>query len=365
MRALRALVVSLGLAALACMPQTAPRASEEAVPRAVVVAAAAPTLVAPPRPLVVPTHVPPATPTAPAAESVPPRATSASVGVESVSAPGGEVALAAESVPPRPASAAPALAPGLTFEVADGLLPEPGDNYAVVLEDLGSGARLALNDQRVFPSGSLYKLGVAWAVLRQVDAGSLQLDEPLLMEPEDAVEPEPDGGLGPGDAPSVAEALGAMLTISSNTAAHAFLRTLGRHEFNLEMHRIGLEQTRVPEEGDDEGEQMAVTSAADIARLLRLISTQQLSGAARAELAHGMANVAPPDPLREILPEGVELLDKTGNLEDASDIGAVLRTDTSAAILVVLDQGVGPGDARGVIAGLGQVAYDALLRQPE
>jgi len=240
----------------------------------------------------------------------------------------------------------------------DGLLPVGSPAYGLVLEDLGSGARTAVNDGEPFPSASLYKLGVAWLALREVDAGKLSLDDPLPIEDDDTVEPEPRGGFKSGDSPSVREALEAMLSVSSNAAAHAFLRTLGRTSVNQEMERIGLTQTRV----SDDGETEAVTSAGDIARLLRLISTSpELSVTGKEVLARGMANIAPPDALRDSLPDSVGILDKTGNLPDSSNVAALLETSRGTVIVVVVDTGVNPGEARAVIAEMGQIALHTLL----
>jgi beta-lactamase class A len=269
---------------------------------------------------------------------------------------------------PRPIpTSGPAPSTAVSLDgLLNGVLPDPDSDYGVVMEDLRSGGRTAVNEDRVFPSASLYKLGVAWMVLRQVDAGVLHLDSPMDIFEPDTVEPEPDGGVAAGDRPTVREALGDMLTISSNAAAHAFLRTLGRVEFNREMQRIGLSQTRIPEEVDadgSDGDAQAVTSAADIAHLLRLVATsQQLSVASRQVLADYMASGAPPDALRDTLPDGIDVLEKTGNLDDASNVGALLRSTRGTVILVVIDHGVDPGDARGVIAQAGQVAYQALLQ---
>ncbi|MBV9578784.1 MAG: serine hydrolase [Chloroflexi bacterium] len=240
----------------------------------------------------------------------------------------------------------------------DGLLPDGDSTYGLVLEDVGSGARTAVNDGQMFPSASLYKLGVAWLALREVDAGTLSLDDPLPIVDDDTVEPEPRGGFKSGDAPTVHDALEAMLSVSSNAAAHAFMRVLGRANVNEEMERIGLSQTRVPDDDDSE----AVTSAADIAHLLRLVSTSpELSVSAKELLAEGMSNIAPPDALRDTLPDSVAILDKTGNLDDSSNVGALLKSQRGTAIVVVVDSGVNPGAARAIIAQVGQIAYRTLL----
>src|SRR5207302_7033987 len=126
------------------------------------------------------------------------------------------------------------------------------------------------------------------AVLRKTEAGALQLDDQLPIEDADALEAEPEGGVAPGETPTIREALAAMLSISSNAAAHAFLRTLGRHEFNLSLAQLGLNQTRVPEltgSDDDLSPTEAVTSAADMAHLLRVIASgQDLSSTTHNEL---------------------------------------------------------------------------------
>jgi beta-lactamase class A len=248
-----------------------------------------------------------------------------------------------------------------------GALPDPTADYGLVVEDVASGARLGQNESRVFPSASLYKLAVAWQVMQSADQGRLSLDDLLPITDDDALEPEPDGGVAPGETPTVHEALAVMLSVSSNAAAHALLRRLGRHDFNLAMAGLGLGATRVPEDtSPDEDPQSpteAVTSAEDMARLLRLLATRQgLSTSACIELVQLLGNGAPPDALRETLPETVQVFDKTGNLTNASNVGALLQSTRGLVVLVVLDQDVNPGDARGVIAQLGQAVYDSLLR---
>jgi beta-lactamase class A len=262
-----------------------------------------------------------------------------------------------------PLARVPAFSVALDGQIAAALPNAPDADFGVVMTDLRSGARATLNEQRVYPSASVYKLALAWQVLRLADAGLLQLDMPLTIEPEDAVEPEPDGGVSPGDAPSVADAVARMVTASSNAAAHALLRTLGRGEFNAALAQLGLLATRVPLEGDPSPAQ---TTAQDVEHLLRLIAAHQvLSRGAETELLRLLANGGPPDALRETLPASVDVLDKTGNLDDASNVGALLRSARGVVILVVLDTGVDPGDARTVIAELGRTAYESFLTEAD
>jgi beta-lactamase class A len=270
--------------------------------------------------------------------------------------------------PTRGPVAQPVVQPAQDLQLASVLAnvqADTPDTYGLIVEDLRSGARSTLNEDRIFASGSVYKLALAWEVLRRVDVGQLELDKPLPIEPEDAMEPEPEGGFGPGETPSIREAVGAMLSVSSNSAAHAFLRVLGRNTFNTAMGRLGLASTRVPESAAEDASDLAeaVTSPRDIGRLLRLMASRQgLSAASYDELHAALAVGGTPDALRDTLPSEVTILDKTGNLDQASNVGALLLTPRSTVVLVVLDEGVDPGDARAVIAQLGQAAYDAYLR---
>jgi hypothetical protein len=106
-----------------------------------------------------------------------------------------------------------------------------------------------------------------------------------------------------------------------------------------------------------------MTTADDMARLLRLIGERQGLGAAtQADLRDLLVQSSSPDALRETLSDDVTILDKTGNLVDASNVGALLSTDRGTVILVVLDEQVNPGNARALIAQLGRAAYEGYLQ---
>src|SRR5207237_29967 len=105
------------------------------------------------------------------------------------------------------------------------------------------------------------------------------------------------------------------------------------------------------------------TDAADMAHLLRLVATSRdLSASSRGELVGMLANTPPPDALRDNPPDDVDIVDKTGNLDDASNIAALLQSTRGTLLLTVLDQGVDPGDARGLIARLGEFAFQTLAQ---
>jgi beta-lactamase class A len=261
-------------------------------------------------------------------------------------------------LPGIPVPTAPSQVPKELRDTLAAIVASSGDHYGVVLEETNRNERFGWDDQRVFPSGSLYKLVVAAEVLRRMDAGSLSLDEPLTILPDDASEPEPDGGLSPGDTPTIEEALQAMLSVSSNAAGHALLRQLGRAEFNQAVAAEGLAHTRVPADGDDT-DAVAVTSPADMARLLRLVATgQSLSDVSRTLLYSLMQVQGEPRPVEESLPSEAVVRAKAGNLDTASNVAALVVANGHTFSLTVLDEDVDPGDARMCIGQLARAAYD-------
>jgi beta-lactamase class A len=195
---------------------------------------------------------------------------------------------------------------------------------------------------------------VAHEVLRQVDAGRFKLDDRLLIEPRDTVEPEPARGLDAGDEVTVREALRAMLGVSSNSAAHALLRLLDRTRFNASLRALGLRDTRVPL-GHDE---VATTTPADMALLLReLARGSVLRYESSAELRRLLTPGQDLNALADALPDDVEVLSKAGNLERASNVAALVSTAQGPVIICVFDEDVDPGDARQTIADLTRAVY--------
>jgi len=239
------------------------------------------------------------------------------------------------------------------------ILQEAEGTYGIVVEHPASGERVVHNPSRVFRSASVYKLAVACEVLRRVDAAQLGLDDPLVIEPEDAVEPEPAGGPGPGEAVSVRQAINDMLTVSSNTAAHALLRQLDRSQFNAAIHTLGLRATRVPIEPDE----AAVTTPADMAHLLGLLARAEiLSDRSRRTLREWLALPKPLDPLVATLPPGTPVFAKPGELESASNVAGLIGTPTGTLTLAIFSEDVDPGDARATIGEIARAAYDSYSR---
>jgi beta-lactamase class A len=261
-----------------------------------------------------------------------------------------------------PASSARRLMPEL-----EELLRGRTGRYGFVLEHLGRGERFALDERRTFAAASTYKLALAYEVLREAGTGQLQLDGRLTIEADDAVEPEPAGGLSVGQQVTVRRALESSMSVSSNAAGHALLRLVGRGQLNRSLARLGLSSTRVPPEGGPfglwrhlVGPDVATTTPGDMAQLLRLLGRGELlDRAGQAELRRLLRIPEALDPLASGLPAEATVLAKVGNLEAASNVAGLVETAGGVLIVSIYSQGVDPDEARRLCGQLGRALYDS------
>jgi beta-lactamase class A len=254
--------------------------------------------------------------------------------------------------------------PGRLAQALQPLLDGRDGTFGVLVEHQPTVDRFGRQADRPFRAASVYKLPLAFEVVRRVDRGQLGLDDELTIEPSDAVEPEPLGGLDVGDQVTVRRALEATIGVSSNAAAHALMRLIGRPELNRAWTAMGWHETRVPEvetAAADDPDGWATTSAADMADLLdRFLRGQLLGPLGNQVMLELLARPDRQDPLLGALPGGTEHFEKTGNVDDASTIASVIYAPSGPLILVVLDEDMSPPSARALIGDVASAAYAAV-----
>jgi len=275
--------------------------------------------------------------------------------------------------PPAPATPTPPCVPpppystGLAAAVEAEVGARAG-SYAVAVVNLETGEAYLRNADQRFPAASVYKLAVLYETWRQLQAGTLSAAAELTISPEDAVEPEPDDGPVLGATLSITEALDAMVTVSSNAAAHALLRTVGRDSVNRSMLALGLRDTMVPAPGtstgmtDGEGEEVAVTSARDAACYLSLLARDQLVGRqASAAMRELLLRQRSSDRLPALLPPTVRVAHKTGELQGVrNDVGIVYAPGGSWAV-AALSRTPDDTEATATIGRLSRRLYDYFV----
>jgi len=251
----------------------------------------------------------------------------------------------------------------------------------VVYRDLATGASLDINPDSTFHAASTMKVPVMIELFRRVDAGSLRLDQGILLVNQfsSIVDGSPYS-LDPGeDSDSamykqigqrvpVRDLIEHMITRSSNLATNALIELAGATNANATAHQLGAERIRVLRGVEDNKAFRAglnnTTSARDLAALLDAIERGRAASRASCDamrdiLSHQEFN----DEIPAGLPPGTKVAHKTGWITGVlHDAAVVDPRGRSPYVLVVLTKGI-PDDkvARQLIADISRLVYQATV----
>lgn len=109
-----------------------------------------------------------------------------------------------------------------------------------------SGKEVAVDADKIFPLASIFKLGVMVETFRQVEEGSITLDERIELEPKHYCIGE--GVLqymAPGLKPTVGDLLALMIISTDNTASEMLWKRIGIQRVNMMMRELGLAKTSI------------------------------------------------------------------------------------------------------------------------
>jgi beta-lactamase class A len=121
----------------------------------------------------------------------------------------------------------------------------PGD-MAVYMKNLVNGQELAIDADTIYETFSVIKVPIMAEVLRQVEAGKLELSERYQLKPADAR--WPSGVLytmDPGLNPTIKDLLTLMIIISDNSATDILGDLVGREQVTRTMASLGLSKTTI------------------------------------------------------------------------------------------------------------------------
>lgn len=251
----------------------------------------------------------------------------------------------------------------------DDLIRRAPGTVGLVIEDLATGERLEWSPEARFPSASIIKIPILVEALRQAEEGTVRLDQ-MVPVPDDAKV----GGSGilkeltSVESLSLLDLLTLMIVVSDNTATNLCIDVLGLETINRTIASLGLTGTQLQRkmfdyEARDRGLEN-ITTAADIARLLRLIATRQILTPEACDLAIDiMARQQVRDRLPLYLPDDMHVAHKTGELPGVRHDSGVIFFDSGPVIVVALTQGfpdplsqsVFGGDASALIAQIPRV----------
>jgi beta-lactamase class A len=275
--------------------------------------------------------------------------------------------------PPPPAARLEALN-GALRTIAE----ENGGSVGVSVLHLETGASAGIDGSGRFQMASVFKLPVAIAVLRAVDAGTLGLDTLVEIRPEDRRKIGPlDDSWTPGMKVSVARMLDVMLVDSDNTAADKLiamlggppavqksLEALGVRGISISLDENGMDAAiRKDLAAFEAGAVNGATPDAMATLLARLWRGELLPAAGTARILDAMRRCRTGDKrLRAGLPAGTEVFDKTGTVRScANHVGVVTLPDRSHLVVAVFVRGGGDAAAReATIARVARTAWGAF-----
>jgi beta-lactamase class A len=231
---------------------------------------------------------------------------------------------------------------------------------AMAAIDLQNGASATVDAERVYPAASLFKLPILMAVLAQEDAGELDPNRMLEIQPDDWTDGSGVLQARVGDRLSVRELTQLMIQDSDNIAALVLLDVIGVEGANAMAERLGMQATHVVDHRAGEAGDHT-TSAEDMAHLLYQLTTgeavnQQVSEQALS-LLEGRQSVSW---LGDDLPFWVKVAHKWGDLPDARHDAGVVFTPRGNFVLVVLTEDASADEAAQVIARASKATYDYL-----
>lgn len=240
-------------------------------------------------------------------------------------------------------TAAPAVVPAPDLEAI--AAPAQGQ-VGVVAVDLRSGRRRELNANVVFPTQSVFKLPIAIAVLQDVDARKLALNQAVALGAADA-RPGVASTFAVPSTHALSELLQAMVVNSDNSACDKLLALLGGPKVVDERVRaLGVRgiEIRFSEREMHAGPDNTATPAAMVELLGKLARHQLGLSPASATLLDGLLTRVATGPrrLKGGLPAGTVVAHKTGTsatrdgVTDATnDVGLVTLPDGSRMAIAV------------------------------
>ncbi len=214
----------------------------------------------------------------------------------------------------------------LKGKVATLVAQQKGTKAGIMLLDLDTNAYVDINAGEVFPAASTIKFPVLVAFFQAVDAGKLQLSEPLVMKKEEVATESGDMQYQPvGTTFSAIETATQMMVISDNTATNMLIERLGgKAALNQQFKEWGLSATLLNAPLPDV-KATNTTSPKDLAALMSQVQNGKLmSMKSRDRLLEIMRRIENDTLLPQGLDKGATIAHKTGTLGGLiGDIGLI------------------------------------------
>ena len=198
----------------------------------------------------------------------------------------------------------------------------------VSVKDLKTGTTLEILPDEAFPQASVIKLAVLYELYRQADEGRVDLAE--VTRPP-AARVGGDGVLrhmGPAVSMTWRDLAVMMMALSDNAVANVLIERVGLDAVNRRLDSLGLPRTRLRRrmmdlEAAARGEEN-VSTPREMRMLVEAIHAGTGLSPARAKDLRTVAATPKTTEFRAVLPDGLIVLDKDGELEAVRVAAAVV-----------------------------------------
>lgn len=222
--------------------------------------------------------------------------------------------------------------------------------YGISVVNLADGSTASVNAEGTFPTASMYKLLVMYRVFQAMSNGQLSLDDRITITESDMA--AGDWVFSPGDSPTVGKALNQMITVSSNAAAYALTRAVGGWPRVISAAaELGMDDTVFTDDfwGTPD----------DFAHFFRLLDERALvSPTASNQMLDLLFQQTVNDLIPSLLPAGVMVAHKTGELPGVRDDGGIVRCPGDSYIIVVMSRGGDSAEEVTAEAQISRIVYD-------
>ena len=266
--------------------------------------------------------------------------------------------------------------PAIFLQTIERVTRELPGAFAVCAERLDTeGARLASNEERVFPAASVIKIALALEVLCAIEEGSLDgSSRAMLHEADKVIGAGVLSALEPGLELKVLDVLYLAMAISDNTAANLLIEHVGTEAVNARLASLGLVTTRLHGRifVEGEGGEHSPSTASELVALLRAIHRAEglppracerlLALLARTQTASTVGRGLPDErfPRLGAPPPAITLAYKTGSLEGIVSEAAIVTAPGATYAIALMSEG--SGDIRPNHDNVGRVLLGEISR---
>lgn len=252
----------------------------------------------------------------------------------------------------------------MTDRITD-ICRDASGEFGIAACHLVSGARVVLDEHRVFPSASVIKVPLLVEVMCQRDEGRLSLEETFDLREADRV---PGSGvlysLREGLRLTLYDLAVLMIIASDNTATNMVIDRLGMDSVNERMRGLGLNAITLARKMYDweeqrQGRENLITPHEMMLLLMRIAEGKISSRSTSEEVLDIMARQQYRDKIPLLLPENTRVANKTGSIARVTnDAGVVFAPSGVYAICVCAREVDDMPRSERAIAEISKAVYD-------